>query len=180
MNCLTNYTLEGILADCNPNLAGVQEAWLGYFGDFDVTISVSQSAHSISTIEAASDAATGKFYHYTFAKQTGSLNSTLTKDEANGTRYYTNTVTLQLSKMEARKHLEIEALSAEQLVAIIKDNNGKYWYVGYDGYLSASEATAQTGQSYDDMNGYNVTMNAMSAYLPFEIDYSKFSSLIDE
>ena len=177
MNCLTNYTLNGILADCNPNLAGVQEAWLGYFGDFDVT--VSESAHTVSTIQAAS-ASTGKFYHYTFAKQTGSLNSTLTKDEANGTRYYTSTVTLQFSKIEAKKHLEVEALSAEQLVAIIKDNNGKYWYVGYDGYLSATEGTAQTGQSYDDLNGYNVTMNAMSAYLPFEIDYSKFSSLIDD
>lgn len=176
MNCLTNYTLQGILADCNPNLAGVQEAYIGYYGDFDVTIA--ESAHTISTIDAASDAATGKLYHYTFAKQTGSLTSTLTKDEANGTRYYTNTITLQFSKMEAKKHLEVEALAAEQLVAIIKDNNGKYWYVGYDGYLSASEATAQTGQSYDDMNGYNTTMNAMSAYLPFEIDESKFSSLI--
>lgn len=178
MNCLTNYTLEGILADCNPNLAGVQEAYIGYYGDF--VVDISESAHTISTITSATGASTGKFYHYTFAKQTGSLNSTLTKDEANGTRYYTNTVTLQFSKLEARKHLEVEALSAEQLVAIIKDNNGKYWYVGYDGYLSASEATAQTGQSYDDMNGYNTTMNAMSAYLPFEIDYVKFSSLIDE
>jgi hypothetical protein len=82
--------------------------------------------------------------------------------------------------MEANKHLEIEALAAEKLVAVIGDNNGKYWFVGYDGYLSTDEATAQSGQSYDDLNGYNTTMNAMSAYLPFEIDYATFSSLIDD
>ncbi len=177
MACLNNYTLTGILADCNPNLAGIQEAYIGYYGDFNVGIDA--TAHTVSAITATTDATTGKFEKYTFAKQTGSLTSTLTKDEANGTRYYTNQVVLQFSKMEAWKHLEIEALSAEQLVAIIKDNNNKYWFVGYDGYLSAAEATAQSGQSYDDLNGYNTTMNAMSAYLPFEITYSQFSSLID-
>lgn len=180
MNCLTNYTLKGILADCNPNLAGIQEAWIGYFGDFDVTVDTTSSAqtHIITAISAAQGATTGKLEHYTFAKQTGSLTSSLTKDEANGTRYYTNTVTLQFNKMEAQKHLEVEALSAEQLVAILKDNNGIYHYVGYDGYLSASDATAQSGQSYDDMNGYNITMDASSAFLPFQIEYATFSSLI--
>jgi hypothetical protein len=176
MACLTDYTLKGILADCNPNLAGITEAYIGYFGDF--TVSVDTSAHTVDTISAATGATSGKFQHYTFAKQTGSLTSTLTKDEANGTRYFTTEVVLQFSKMEASKHLEVEALAAEQLVAIIKDNNGKYWFVGYDGYLSSAEGTAQSGQSYDDMNGYNITMNAMSAYLPFEIEYSDFSSLI--
>ena len=178
MKCLTNQTLKGIKSDCNPNLAGIAEAYIGYFGDFDVTVEA--SAQSVTTITAATGASTGKLYAYDFAKQTGSLTSTLSKDEANGTRYYTNTVTLQFTKMEANKHLEIEALAAEKLVAVIGDNNGKYWFVGYDGYLSTDEATAQSGQSYDDLNGYNTTMNAMSAYLPFEIDYATFSSLIDD
>ena len=177
MKCLTNQTLKGIKSDCNPNLAGIAEAYIGYFGDFDVTVEA--SAQSVTTITAATGASTGKLYAYDFAKQTGSLTSTLTKDEANGTRYFTNEVVLQFTKLEAAKHLELQALSAEKLVAIIKDNNGKYWFVGYDGYLSAAEGTAQTGQSYDDLNGYNITMNAMSAYLPFEIQYSAFSSLID-
>ena len=176
MACLSNYTLQGILADCNPNLAGIQEAYLGYYGSFNV--SADTDTQKIASITTAQTGA--KFYHYTFAKQTGSLNSTLTKDDTNGTRYWTNTVTLQFSKMEAEKHLEVEAMAAEQLVAIIKDNNLKYWFVGLDGYLSADDAQANSGQSYDDLNGYNLTMNAMSAYLPFEIDYSKFESLIDE
>lgn len=176
MACLSNYTLQGILADCNPNLAGIQEAYLGYYGDFNV--SADTQTQKISSITTAQTGA--KLYHYTFAKQTGSLNSSLTKDDANGTRYWTNTVTLQFSKMEAEKHLEVEAMAAEQLVAIIKDNNLKYWFVGFDGYLSTDDAQANSGQSYDDLNGYNLTMNAMSAYLPFEIDYSKFESLIDE
>lgn len=175
MACLSNYTIKGIPSSCEPNLAGIAEAYLGYYGDF--TISVDLSAHTVTGFTAE----TGKkLYKYEFAKQTGSLTSTLTKDEANGTRYYTNAVALQFTKLEASKHLEVQALAAEKLIGIIKDNNGKYWLVGYDSYLSAAETTAQTGQSYDDLNGYNVTMNQMSAYLPFEISYAQFSSAIDE
>lgn len=177
MKCLNDVTLKGILADCNPNLAGIAEAWLGYNGDF--TIVVDETGRTVTTITAASGATSGKFYHYTFAKQTGSLTSTLTKDEAAGTRYWTNAIVLQFSKLEAAKHIEVEAMAAEQLVGIIKDNNGKYWLVGYDGYLSADDGSvAQTGASYDDMNGYTVNMSAMSGYLPFEIQYSQFSELV--
>lgn len=164
MACLSGYTLKGISLDCNANLAGIKEAYLAYKDD--ITVEVDLDAQSVSTLTATE----GKgFYKYTFAKQTGSLTSTLTKDEANGTRYYTNSVALQFNKMEAAKHLEVNAMAAEALVGIIVDNNGKRWLVGYDSYLSASAATAQSGDSYDSLNGYTVTLDAMSAYLPFEV-----------
>jgi len=175
-NCLTNYTLTGITADCKPNLAGIKEVYIGYYGDFDVTIN--ESAQTISSITSAQGATSGKLYQYEFAKQTGSLTSTLTKDEANGTRYYTNQIVLQFTKMEAAKHLEMQALGAERLVAVVVDLNDNYWFVGYDGYLSTDEQTAQSGQSYDDLNGYNLTMNAMSAFLPFKIDEAKVTALL--
>lgn len=172
MPCLNTHTLTGILADCEPNLAGIAEVWMGYYGDFNVAVDL-----SAQTVTGFTKTTTGNdLQHYAFAKQTGSLTSTLTKDEANGTRYYTNALALQFSKLERIKHLEFQALAAEQLVAIVKDNNGKYWFLGYDGYLSSADGTAQTGQSYDDLNGYNITLNAMSAYLPFEISESLFKS----
>lgn len=180
-SCLKDFTLIGIKADCEPNLAGIQEAWLGYYGDFTFTLSGdNKTIATMTAVPTASGATSGKLYHYTFAKNTGSLTSTLSKDETNGTRYWTNQVVLQFSKMEASKHLEVEALAAEQLVGIIRDNNNKYWVVGYDAYLGADDgATAQTGQSYDDMNGYNITMSAMSAFLPFAIDRETFIGFVD-
>lgn len=176
MACLNNYTLQGISTDCAPSLAGIKKAYFGYADEFVTTISA-DSAHT-ATFSAATTGAT--LQEYSFNKQTGSLTSTLTKDEANGTRYYTNTVTLQFTKMEEQKHLEVEAMAAEHLVGIIEDNNGKFWLVGADSYLSTDEATAQSGQSFDDLNGYNLTLNAMSAYLPFEISFADFKDYIAE
>lgn len=172
MACTQN--LAGILASCDTNLAGIKEVFLGNYGGFKAT--VDETLHKVTTLSGETD---DKLYKYEFAKQTGSLTSNVTIDETNGVRYYTHALNLQFNKLEGAKHIEIEALAAGQLIAIVHDNNDKYWYVGYDSYLSATEAAAQTGQSFGDLNGYTTSMSAMSAHLPYEIEYDTFKNLID-
>lgn len=172
MACLG--TLKGLGRSCKANLAGIKEA---YIADFDAITfgdnAIDEAKHTIVPTVAEGV----KFYTYKFNKQTGSLTSEMTKDETNGTLYYTNTIALQFTRLEGEKHFEIEALSRGQLSVIVLDNNGKYWFVGYDGYVSAANTTAQSGQSFDDLSGYNTTMSAMSAHLPFEITKATFDSL---
>lgn len=170
-------SLKGIGEFCGTNLAGIKEAWLGQRSQFEITPDATKK-NFISAM-ANIQGSTEKLYHYAFAKQTGALTSTVTIDEANGVRYYTHELNLQFSKLEAEKHAEIEALAAGQLVGIVRDNNDKYWLVGYDSYLSATAVTAQTGQSFGDLNGYQTTMSAMSANLTYEIEYDTFKALVD-
>lgn len=167
---------------CETNLAGIKKA---YIANYENVISVAVSGNDVDltyVITGISMSGDTKFYAYNFAKQTGSLTSTLTKDEANGTRYYTNVAALQFSKMEARKHLEFSALAADPTALIVEDNNGKKWFIGYDSYASATEGTAQSGQSFDDLNGYNISLSAQSAYLPIEIrmDDEAFNAIVSE
>jgi hypothetical protein len=164
-SCLTNYALKGIGYDCNPNLAGVKEVYMTYFDDADVSGAINYSAHTISAVTLSSGVS---WYKYSFAQDTSSLNSVLTKDDAAGTRYYTHTIELVFNKLTADKHLEVMALAAEKLAAIIVDNNGKKWYVGADKYVSGTASETGTGASADDRNGYTVTIEGTSAYLPFE------------
>ena len=162
-SCLSNFTLKGIGYDCNANLAGIAKVYLTYFDD--ATVEPIYSAHTITGVTLSSGVT---WYEYDFARNTSSLNSVLTKDDANGTRYYTNTLTLVFNKLTADKHLEVMALAAEKLAAIVVDNNGKKWYVGADAYISGVATEAGTGASADDSNRYNVTIEGTSAYLPFE------------
>ena len=164
-NCLSTYTLAGIGFDCNANLAGVKKVWMTYYDNVDVSGAIDYETHKISAVTMSTGAT---WYTYDFARNTSSLNSTLTKDDSNGTRYFTNTLELVFNKLTAQKHLEVMALSAEKLAAIVEDMNGKKWFVGYDGYVSASASETTTGASSDDRNGYNVTLDGTSAYLPFE------------
>lgn len=172
MACLSDYTLTGILADCNPNLAGISDVWIGYFDN----VEVETSGNSVTSFAVEND---GKLYHYSFAKQTGSLTSTITVDETNGTRFYTNEIGLQFTKMEAKKHMEMEALAAEHLSVIVKDNNGLYWLVGKDTYVSSTAQVAQSGTAFEDLNGYTLTLSNQEPHLPYEIKYDNFKTYID-
>ena len=176
MGCLSNFTLTGIKLDCNPVLAGIKRVYLGYNDQLTITPDPQTQTATIAAKEGAS--ATAKLYAYDIVANTGGLTSTITKNEQNGTRYYTNTIAMQFNRLEAAKHLEVQAMAAEALIAIVETNDGKYWVVGADSYLSATESNVQTGSSFDDLNGYTISLAARSAYLPFEIQYSGFSSLI--
>lgn len=173
MACLQNYTLKGIGLDCNPVLAGIKNLYLGYFDNFTVDFSADTMTATISA--ATADA---KIYPYQITVNTGGLTSTLTKNDQNGTRYYTNAISAQFTRLEADKHLEVQAMAAEALIAIVEDNNGECWLVGADSYATGVSATAQTGSSFDDLNGYNVELQARSAYMPFKV--TGFESLIDK
>lgn len=165
-SCLSNYTLQGVAFDCNSNLAGIRNVWLTYYDGASVSLTDAVlSSHTLTAITLDSGT---EWYKYSFARNTSSLNSTLTKDDANGTRYYTNTLTLVFNKLEAQKHLEAMALAAEKLVALVEDNNGKVWFLGADAYVSGVSEEIGTGASADDRNGYNVTIEGTSAFLPFE------------
>ena len=161
-SCLSNYTLQGVAYDCNSNLAGIRNIWLSYYDD--ATATINESAHTANVTLASGV----EWYKYSFARNTSSLNSTLTKDDSNGTRYYTNTLTLVFNKLDAQKHLEAMALSAEKLVALVEDNNGQVWFLGADSYVSGTAEEIGTGASADDRNGYSITIEGTSAFLPFE------------
>ena len=175
MGCLSDFTLKGIALDCKPVLAGIKRVYLGYNDQLTIT---PDAKTQTATIAAKSGATGAKLYAYDIVANTGGLTSTVTKNEQNGTRYYTNTIAMQFNRLEATKHLEVQAMAAEALVAIVETNDGKYWVVGADSYLSATESNVQTGSSFDDLNGYTISLAARSAYLPFEINYSDFESLI--
>lgn len=173
MACLNGFNLRGLNLDCNPVLAGIRKVYLGYFDDFEAT--TDRKTQKITTLDGE-----GKLYPYQVTTNTGGLTSTLTRNDQNGTRYYTNTITMQFTRLEADKHLEVQAMAAEALIAIVETNDGKYWYVGADSYLSGTNSTAQTGSSFDDLNGYTIELSCRSANLPFEIEKATFETKIDE
>lgn len=175
MGCLPKG-LKGLAVECDTSLAGIEVAYIGEKDNFEVAID--KDIMAITGITGSTE--TGKLYAYHFNRQTGSLNSEMTRNDANGSFYYTNTVALQFTKMEAKKSAEIAALAKAHSIVVVKDLNGQYWVVGADTYATASADTAQSGQSVDDLNGYNITLDSMSAYKPLSISYELIKELIVE
>lgn len=122
--------------------------------------------------------ASAKLKKYTFARNTGSMTSTYTIDQASGVKYVTTDLVLQFNRMETTKRVEITALSVNDLVAIVKDANGVYWYLGYDEPVNASAGDGQTGTARGDANRYSITLQDISKEMPMEVDASIIEGLL--
>ena len=167
-----NITLSGIVYDCETNLAGVKKVYITDYSDVS-TYDVSQG--KVTSLALSGGA---KFYEYTFQKNTASMTTTLTKDEANGYSFYTTELAGNINKLDVAKRNELTELMGGRLTAIVVDKNDYSWITGLDVYATGTALTAQTGDAPDSGNFYNLTITAESPEMPYGIDPSVYSSLI--
>lgn len=162
MSCL--QTLAGITLDCASSVGGIKEVYIANYDDVSM---VSVTGDLITDITMTN---TAKFKKYEFRKQTGSMTSTLNVDETAGVNYVSTELTLVFTKMETAKRIEIAALAVGQLAVIVKDGNNKYWYLGYNDYVSATAGSGNTGTAKGDSNNYSITLKDESDSFPYEVN----------
>lgn len=170
MSCV--QTLSGLAKDCAANMGGIVEVLIA---NFDDVTAVTITTGIVSAITMATSA---KFKKYNFAKNTGSLTSTYNIDQASGVKYVSSDLLLQFNRMETTKRVEITALSLGDLAVIVKDANGKYWYLGKDEPVNASAGDGQTGTARGDANRYTITLQDNSLEMPYEVDSAIIASLV--
>lgn len=171
MDC-SSIVLAGIVQDCTPSLGGIKRI---YLTQYDNVEGVTEADGKISAIKMKESS---KWYKYDFRKGTGSLTSTLTVDETNGTNYVTNDLALVFAKMETAKRLEVSALAVGHCCAVVEDSNGLYWFLGKDDYVAASAGTGVTGTAKGDQNAYTITLSTDSETYPFELSEEAIATVI--
>lgn len=169
-----SYTLAGLNTACKESsFGGIKEVLIALYDD---VAAVSVDETNLLTPSMASGK---KFKQYKLLKSTGGLTSTLNTSETSAS-YFTNEVTLQFMKMETSKRIEIMALMMSACAVIVKDANGKYWYLGKDNYVECSAGSATTGTAASDANHYELTLSDTSAELPYEVDSTVIPTIVDE
>lgn len=181
-------TLNGIILDCETSVGGIKEVYIAHYEDVVGKLTVASTITVDSNPEAepqtldgdmitAIDAA-GKFKRYQFRKQTGSMTSTLNVDEVAGINYVSTELSLVFTKMETKKRVEIAAMAVGQLAVIVKDGNNKFWFLGFDDYVSSTAGSGNTGTSKGDSNNYSITLKDESDSYPYEVHPSIIEALI--
>lgn len=169
MACST--VLTGIALDC-ANAGGIKKVYIAPISD---VTAVTVTAGAVSAITMSN---TKKFKEYSFRKNTASLTKTATKDDAAGTSFVTSEVALRFAKMDNAKRTEMQALLTGNVYVIVLDNNGEYWFLGYDSYCSASAATGESGTSLGDANQYTINLSAETVEFPQTVDDTIIAALI--
>lgn len=168
-----NQTINGLIRDCATSIGGIVEA---YIVNYDDVTAVAVEADQIKTITLAGEK---KFKKFQFRRGTGSMSQTLQVDNASGNNYVQTDVVIQFNKMETTKRIEMAALSVGELVVIVKDANGLYWYLGYDEPVMASAGDGQTGTARGDANRYTITLQDNAKTWPYEVPESVVTPLVD-
>ena len=169
-----NQTLAGISLDCTNSLGGIKTVYIANYGDVSA-VTLDEESGMVTGITMVSGAT---FKPYQFRKQTGSMTSTLNVDETAGINYVSTEVALVFTKMETAKRLEMTALAIGQLAVIVQDSNNKYWYLGYNDYVSSTAGGGNTGTAKGDQNAYTLTLTDESDTYPFEIKKEAVDAVI--
>lgn len=164
MSC--TQALSGIAPSCDTNTGGIREVYICNYDDV-TGFEVDATSNMIDTITMASSA---KFKKYCFKKNTSSLTSTLNVDPTSGSNFVQSDLALIFARQDTSKRMEVAKLSLGELRVIVKDANGKFWFLGAEEFVAATAATAETGTNRTEGSRYTITLTDYSSSYPYEVD----------
>ena len=161
----------GILLECKDGIGGIKQIVLTQWYSnvsfiFDGTTEV---VDEITGIDA------GDLYTYELPTQTGSFEETINFNRDAGTIFYTQTVNVMLNKLTAAKRLELQNVATSRVIVFVEDTNGNWWAVGYEYGADLSTATAATGTTLGDANGYTLAFTHEAAVRAYKLSGSPAS-----
>ena len=162
---------QGYTLDCRDSLGGITEVYFMAFQD------VSSTTEASGVITALTKVAGKRLYKYELTKGTSVMTENVNSNVQNGTLYFTPELTIILNKLQANTRNEILLLAKNLLVAVAKDNNGKYWYIGKTRGIDLTAGSATSGTAEADRSGYTLTFAGAEPSLSPEVNSAVAAAL---
>jgi hypothetical protein len=155
---------QGYTLDCKDSLGGITEVY------FMAKQDVASYTVSGGVMTALTKDSGKRFYKYELVKATSGVVENINASVENGTIFYQQELTIVLNKLQANTRNEILLLAKNLLVAVAKDNNGKYWYFGLTRGLDITAGSSATGTAEGDRSGYTLTFTGKEPELAPEVN----------
>lgn len=162
---------QGYTFDCKDNIGGIRNVWFINWNDVS---SITEASGVVSTITKGS----GKvFYKYQLVRNTASYTENIQGSIENGTVLFDQQLVIVLNKMQANMRNEILLLARNNMMAVVEDQNGRYWLAGRKNGLDLLTGSASTGTAQTDRNGYTLTFSGGEQELAPEVSSSIIAGL---
>ena len=166
MSCNIN---SNIALDCIDSAGSIVRAFV-LNGPAD---SFSEAAGNVSAITVGGSWCRSYLTGFTWdvPRQTSGYEEVATVSVENGTLYFEKNLSLFFNKMDADKRNELLLAAKNQnMIVVFEDANGVYWVFGLSKGVYTSSATAATGATFADRNGYTVVLTSQEVDPAFTID----------
>jgi hypothetical protein len=162
---------QGYTLDCRDSLGGITEVY--FIASSDITSTTEASGVITALVKTAGK----RFYKYELTKGTSMFTENVASSVQNGTLYYTPELTIILNKLQANTRNEILLLAQNRLVAVAKDNNGKFFMLGKTRSLDLTAGSASSGTAEGDRSGYTLTFAGAEPALAPEVNSAVAAAL---
>ena len=162
MPCLLT---TGRKVPCKSAFGGIKKV---LFADYGTIASIAvDSSTKEATITNGSPAPT--WFEYD-VKGNSSLETTVTSSRENGTTFYTQTLNLTLTYLDAKTQAELQILAVARPYVVVVDYYGNNFLCGFENGMDCTGGTVVTGAAAGDLSGFTLTFEGMEETAPYFLD----------
>lgn len=159
---LANYSL----GECFSSIGGIKAVWVANY--VDNAVSATTSGETISSFVSG-------ITWYKQEQKHSSMTSTLNVSE--NANYVSTEVLIEYTKMQKESRIQMNALAKGEVMVVVLDKNGNYYFLGEEEPVTASAGDGQTGQKRDDKNAYTITLTDSCSHFPRLLDEGAIAQL---
>ena len=168
MACTLN---TGRKLPCKSAFGGIKTI---LFADFGTIASVAvDSSTKIATITNGSPAPV--WFEFD-VKGNSSLETTVTSSRENGTTFYTQTLNLTLTFLDAKTQAELEVIAVARPYAVVVDYYGNSFLCGFENGMEVTSGSVVTGAAAGDLSGFTLTLEGMEETAPYFLNATPTAS----
>jgi hypothetical protein len=139
---------------------------------------------NVSSVATASGVVTGltkasgkRFWKYELPKETGNFTNNPQVSTENGTLFFEQGLTIVINKLSAAVNTELKLLAQNVLIAVVKDNNNKYWMLGKERGVDMAASESGSGTAFGDRSGYTLNFTGKEPDQLYEVNSSVAAAL---
>ena len=150
---------------CKSAFGGIKKILIADYGTID-SIAVDSSTKE-ATITNGTPAPAWMEYD---VKGASSLETSVTSSRENGTTFYTQTLNLTLTYLDAKTQAELQILAVGRPYIVVQDYYGNNFLCGLENGMECTGGTVVTGAAAGDMSGFTLTFEGMEETAPYFLD----------
>ena len=147
---------------CKSAFGGIKRVYFADYGTID-SVTVDSTTKEATLVDASPAPVWFEFD----VKGNSSLETTVTSSRENGTTFYTQTLNLTLTYLDAKTQSELELLAVARPYIVVEDYYGNSFLCGFENGMECTGGTVVTGAAAGDLSGFTLVFEGMEETAPY-------------
>ena len=155
---------RGRLIDCKDAIGGLKAIYIckAYNNNIEQVAAISGTEMTDAGFDSWSEASGGKtiVFKYDLIPNLSSMTVNVNSDNANGTTFFEQTLSVTLQKIDHDTTNELRLIAYSRAQIFVQDQNDNVFLLGIDNGCHVTGGTIFTGTAMGDQNGYTIEWGA--------------------